>query len=783
MLLKRAKGYVEGIGCPQSWEHAFAIYERLATAGVAEAQYRLANCYRHGIVVEPNTENALDLFFAAAKSGHKQARFEIGVAHFAGDFQGDGDQAVAWITQLAEEGHVRAQAALGWWLKQSKRITSAFEWFERAARQGSVQAMVQTAICYRDVDHDYPRAEDWLRKAAALGHHDALFELGNTLQQQKKLEEAFGAFLEGANKGHPRCQNMVGWKLRNGNGVATNHAQAVLWYEKAAFQQNGAALWNLALLYDSGNGVPLDKVKAYYLYRQSADAGYACAQAYCAVALVDVDPQESDDYLVLFERNPFVRDSLTLLSSEERSALLVLMLNKPPPFRLTGLTLFDLMAENERVGNRELLQAAAGAGSTWALGQLALTHLMNNDEKQALELYNKALQIDGGKCVCEVKKLLRTHTPFAVNVLERASREGVVEAAFELGAAYESIPSVFNMDKALECYKRGSQSTACARRLAEQPFCLLTPPTRSVVWTGGIKVSGLSLLGTTVIRHMFAFMDGTSLCNASAVCKHFHANASHAQLDPHWRSIFFNEFGPCLTREDKMLSCGVVPHPGHGSLWGPTAPLSRGHCGMHYSDLFRLSGMLRAITTAMRPIDSRYLQSHPSTLGAHLLVMPQSFKQQLRATCVRSAPKRARLDAAVQDLESVIASAIHFCTGRHVTASKTSWEAVFARPISMWHTAMHQAQFKFPLEPRDSPSVRASAEELFRQATGLSLAVDFERYAQTSRRVCDLLEAAFLSAPFQLMESTKRIDRVIGCGVLRSGDLCVVSCGSWWDAN
>jgi TPR repeat protein len=782
--LKRAQCHVQGVeGCPQSWETAFAMYDRLAASGNAEAQYHLANCYRHGIVVKEDNEKAFNLFLAAARSGHKEARFEIVGAHLKRQFRCDDKDVMSWLTQLAMEEHVRAQVLLAEVFKAANDLLSAFTWFKTAADHGCAEAMVHTAICYCDGSGtvcDYERAEEWLRKAADLGHHDAFFDLGTILERQGMHEQAFVAFLEGADKGHARCQNMVGWMFRNGRGVAQSDAQAAFWYEKAAFQLSGAALWNLALLYDKGRGVPLDREKADDLFRRSADSGYAPAQVYCAIALAD--PQQSDHYLVQLECNPGLHDALDLVSPEERTAVLVMMLNKPPPLRSTGLLLFDWMSDCDRTRDRPLLEAAAAAGSVWAICHLALTHFINNDEKQALELYNKAMELNSGKCINEAKKLLRTnalYVPFALHVLERASRAGVGEASFELGSEYESMSSI---DKALEWYRQGlkQQNTACARKLTELPFCLLTNPTRPTTSPADMKISGLSMLGTTVIRHLFTFMDGRSLCNASVVCKHFHANASHAQLDSHWRSLLFNEFGPCLRREDQMLSCGVRDHPGHGSIWGPTAPLLRGHCGILYSDLFRMRGMLRNITSWMRLIDGRFLTSHNSALDAHLLVMPPSIKQQLRETCVR---KRTRLDAAVPDLESILALGIHFATGLRTIATRTSWQTVFARPISLWHMAMQQAQLEFPFDPPDSPNVCASTKKLFRVAVGVDVEPDLKRYTQASQHVCDLLDAALLSPPFQLMDaivkSNKRIDRVIGCGVLRSGDLCVVSCGSW----
>ena len=59
----------------------------------------------------------------------------------------------------------------------------------------------------------------------------------------------------------------------NGQGVAQDYVKAREWYEKAADKGDERAMTNLGLLYDNGQGVAQDYVKAREWYEKAADKG------------------------------------------------------------------------------------------------------------------------------------------------------------------------------------------------------------------------------------------------------------------------------------------------------------------------------------------------------------------------------------------------------------------------------------------------------------------------------------------------------------------------------
>jgi TPR repeat protein len=76
-------------------------------------------------------------------------------------------------------------------------------------------------------------------------------------------------------RGDAEIQNELGIMYTKGIGVPVNYSRAQSWFERAAQQQYGEALFNLAILFKAGvDGVPQDADKAARLIAESAIAGF-----------------------------------------------------------------------------------------------------------------------------------------------------------------------------------------------------------------------------------------------------------------------------------------------------------------------------------------------------------------------------------------------------------------------------------------------------------------------------------------------------------------------------
>ncbi|MGO9391648.1 tetratricopeptide repeat protein [Rhodoblastus sp.] len=92
---------------------AAAIYQRLADAGDAHAQARLAWMYERGLGVERNLEEAGRRFLLAGKAGDAEAQYALAVMFKTGKGQPfDSKESRDWLKRAAAQNYPAAVAAL-----------------------------------------------------------------------------------------------------------------------------------------------------------------------------------------------------------------------------------------------------------------------------------------------------------------------------------------------------------------------------------------------------------------------------------------------------------------------------------------------------------------------------------------------------------------------------------------------------------------------------------------------------------------------------------------------
>lgn len=134
---------------------------------------------------------------------------------------------------------------------------------------------------------DYLAARKMLEPYAAQGDPQAELSLATTYLQGimhgenieqnklKVLEYTHAAAVHGL----PKAQFAFAKLLSMGGmTVARNSAYAAVWMHRAADQGLSEAEVDLAMMYETGHGVPQDDVQAAYWYRRAADHGDAAAQ-------------------------------------------------------------------------------------------------------------------------------------------------------------------------------------------------------------------------------------------------------------------------------------------------------------------------------------------------------------------------------------------------------------------------------------------------------------------------------------------------------------------------
>ena len=126
-----------------------------------------------------------------------------------------------------------------------------------------------------------------LETAGNLGLGDAsfllaqLYQLGEVVEQNMK--EALVWYLKAADQENVVALSKLGYMYQDGIGVATDVTKAVSFYKRAASKGNMSAQVNLGTMYAEGSGVALDNEKAVYYFEKAAVQGHVIGQFNLAI--------------------------------------------------------------------------------------------------------------------------------------------------------------------------------------------------------------------------------------------------------------------------------------------------------------------------------------------------------------------------------------------------------------------------------------------------------------------------------------------------------------------
>ena len=221
----------------------------------------------------------VDQLLESSKSGSLDAWFMIGDAYQMGfGTAKNRDQALRWFRKAAEAGHVTSMMRLASALNHPDHTDNWAEsvtWVQKAADRGEARAMASLGFAYqegRGVAQDQRQAVNWFVKAVAAGDTRAMIHAGRVLSRELNSHaEALIWFLRAAEHGHKDSFVDLAMLYDQPGTPVHNPSEAVRWYkivEKESKRSRPRAMLALAIHCRDGDGIPRDLKAAAEWLRQ-----------------------------------------------------------------------------------------------------------------------------------------------------------------------------------------------------------------------------------------------------------------------------------------------------------------------------------------------------------------------------------------------------------------------------------------------------------------------------------------------------------------------------------
>ena len=190
---------------------------------------------------------------AEAERGFDYAQFDLGCMYLDGDgVPQDLVEAVKWFRKSAEQGYSRAQSSLGAMYEIGQGVpqdfAEAIKWYSKAADRGNAVAQNNLGVILADgkvLPKDYLKAAELFRQSTNQENVEALRNLGRLYRNGQGVARDSA---EAANHEDAIAQLYIGCRY----SLVQKHAEAVIWFDRAAEQGNVNAQLCLGAMYYEG---------------------------------------------------------------------------------------------------------------------------------------------------------------------------------------------------------------------------------------------------------------------------------------------------------------------------------------------------------------------------------------------------------------------------------------------------------------------------------------------------------------------------------------------------
>jgi TPR repeat protein len=310
-------------GCPEAMARCARMYQLLGDDAAAQVVGRAAYetghplaqamSLSHGLGVPMDKALSGACFVFAAKTGSAEAQFTLGKGEGA-TTPSEVKYARMWALEAAAQGHGAAIIVLA----EKSDLTTAFAWYEKAAKLGRADAMWHLAIHYKNgfgTAVNAQKSSELVLRAAEQGYAAAM-------EPASRLAKQFPEQVEAVRRQHQQdcvdalhwfrdhgedvsCPEALEWAamateladayaeycmgvlLLEGHNVALGCARGLRYLNESANHGHAPAMYELGRCYYAGRAVAHDSREALRLFESAAQLGHAraqCALGYCFLA-------------------------------------------------------------------------------------------------------------------------------------------------------------------------------------------------------------------------------------------------------------------------------------------------------------------------------------------------------------------------------------------------------------------------------------------------------------------------------------------------------------------
>ncbi len=175
--------YQSGMGTKRNYEAAFRLFQEAAEKGDSIGAYNSAVAYENGYGTKRDLNQAFFWYQRSAERGDLESMFQLGRCFYdgAGTEKND-DKALNWIRKAARGNDPQALNFLGTHAFEKGEMKKAFQYFQQSAGAGLPEAQYHLGLCYEEgngVGKSLSSAIQWFEKAAAQDEVPALQKMAD----------------------------------------------------------------------------------------------------------------------------------------------------------------------------------------------------------------------------------------------------------------------------------------------------------------------------------------------------------------------------------------------------------------------------------------------------------------------------------------------------------------------------------------------------------------------------------------------------------------------------